>query len=261
MKKIALLLAVLMVLSLALLASCGKKPEESKPDGSAAESQPAEGSKTEESKPAESQPEESKPEESKPEESKPEESKPEESKPEESEPEESKGEQPVLNGDNVALEKTYVISGCGDGFSDGTNTYRAKLTDGKTFDQLTYGDTNNWFGFYSSEKASPSVVSAPGSVGTVVIDLGESKQFGRVRVHLYAAGGSSGIGTPKSIEVEASEDGSAYNEVGAAQIAESASGAIWVEVDGSAAGRYVRVTINMDPTCVFAFIDEIEVIA
>lgn len=252
MKKIALLLAVLMVLSVAVLASCGKKTEESKPEESAAESKADESKPAEESKTAE---------ESKVEESKPaEESKGEESKPEESKPEESEGEQPVLNGDNLALGKSYVISGCGEGFSDGTNIYQANLTDGAAFEQLTYSNTNNWFGFYSSDKGSPSVVSAPGSVGTVVIDLGASAGFGKVRVHIFAAGGASGIGTPKSIEVEASEDGNTYNEFGATQIDESASNAVWIEVDGSATGRYVRVTINMDPSCVFAFINEIEVI-
>jgi|GEM_PF-2836800 len=257
MKKIALLLAVLMVLSVAVLASCGKKIEESKPEESAAESKADESKPAEESKTAE----ESKVEESKPaEESKGEESKPEESKPEESKPEESEGEQPVLNGDNLALGKSYVISGCGEGFSDGTNIYQANLTDGAAFEQLTYKNTNNWFGFYSSDKGSPSVVNAPGSVGTVVIDLGASAGFGKVRVHIFAAGGTSGIGTPKSIEVEASEDGNTYNEFGATQIDESASNAVWIEVDGSATGRYVRVTINMDPSCVFAFINEIEVI-
>ena len=256
MKKIALLLALLMVLSVAVLASCGKNPEDSKPEESAAESKPAEESKPEESA-AESQPAaESEDEESKP----AEESVDEESKPEESKPEESKDEQPVLEGNNLALNKSYVISGCGEGFSDGANIYQANLTDGAAYEQLTYSNTNNWFGFYSSDKGSPSVVSAPGSVGTVVIDLGASGTFGKVRVHLSAAGGASGIGTPKSIEVEASEDGNTYNEFGATQIDDSASNAVWIEVDGSATGRYVRVTINMDPTCVFAFLNEIEVI-
>ena len=253
MKKLALLLALIMVLSVAVLASCGKTGEESKPEESAVES------KAEESKETESKAEESK------EESKAEESV-EESKEEESEPEESKAEEsaePVqVNGENIALNKSYTISGCGNGYADGAGTvYQAPLTDGNAIDQLTYGDSNNWFGFYSSEKASPDKISAPGSVGTVVIDLGEAKQFGRIRVHLYAAGGTSGIGTPKSIEVDVSEDGSNYNELGAKQIDASATGAIWVEIDGSANARYVRVTINMDPTCVFMFLNEIEVIA
>ena len=256
MKKLALLLALIMVLSAAVLASCGKQPEESKPEESAVESK----EETAESK------EESKAEESKAEESKAEESQAEESKAEESQAEESKAEESAepaqLNGDNIALNKTYTISGCGNGYTDGAGTvYQAPLTDGNAIDQLTYGDSNNWFGFYSSEKASPDKISAPGSVGTVVIDLGEAKQFGRVRVHLYAAGGTSGIGTPKSIEVDVSEDGSNYSEFSAKQIDTSASGAIWVEIDGSANARYVRVTVNMDPACVFMFLNEIEVIA
>ncbi|MBR0232125.1 MAG: discoidin domain-containing protein [Clostridia bacterium] len=240
MKKIALLLALLMILSVAVLASCGKKPEESKPEESTAESKPAETSK-EESKPAETSKEESKPaEESKPEE--------ESSEDEPSEDVPSTAE-PDVSGTNVALNKNYTLSG------DVASGYNAKLTDGKTYDSEVTNATDPddglcyWWGFNSTNTVDGFAV--------VTIDLGEATNINTIRVHHGVLSGWA-VMPWKSFKFSVSTDGANFTAVAALPQGDTADGCYWAEAGFEAVeARYVKVELELNPA--WGFINEIEV--
>lgn len=254
MKKLAILLCLVMVFA-AVLSACGESGTESKADSSAASeaaSEAANESKDSASSEAEAEQSAEDPASS-------------EAEAEQSEPAEQSEEAPVTPGDgeNIALSKAYTISGCGKGYTtaDGATVYNADLTDGVAHDVLTYGNTNNWFGFYNSATADASVVSAPGGIGTAIIDLGASAAFKKVRIHVCTPG-NAGIGTPTLIEVDASDDGNGFTDFGSTSDFDESNGnnGYWVEITGEGTGRYVRVTVSMDPGGVFMFLNEIEVI-
>ena len=237
MKKIALLLALLMILSVAVLASCGKKTEESKPEESAVES------KAEESK-----------EESKAEESKAEESKAEESE-EESEPEESSEEEipsaadPDLDGTNVALGKEYTLSGAVN------ETYNAKLTDGKAYDEAVTNTTDPddglcyWCGFNSANVTDGFAI--------ITIDLGEATSINTIRVH-HGVLADWAVMPWKSYKFSVSTDGANFTAVAALPQGETDNGTYWAEAGFEAVeARYVKVELELNPA--WSFINEIEV--
>ena len=237
MKKIALLLALLMILSVAVLASCGKKTEESKPEESAVES------KAEESK-----------EESKAEESKAEESKAEESE-EESEPEESSEEEipsaadPDLDGTNVALGKEYTLSGAVN------ETYNAKLTDGKAYDEAVTNATDPddglcyWCGFNSANVTDGFAI--------ITIDLGEATSINTIRVH-HGVLDDWAVMPWKSYKFSVSTDGANFTAVAALPQGETDNGTYWAEAGFEAVeARYVKVELELNPA--WSFINEIEV--
>ena len=178
-------------------------------------------------------------------------------------PAEEGGKVVITKGENVALNKTYEISGCGE-----RTTYYAKLTDGKAVDHVCQdkeGDAayfNNhaeWFGFYCNG-TDASVINAPDKVGTATIDLTKATDIYSVKVNVFD-GDMWGIVAPASVAVAFSNDGTTYTEDITVDVTGSSetNHASWLEfvLDEVVTAQYVKVTVNLNGT--FAFINEIEV--
>ncbi|MBO4277199.1 MAG: discoidin domain-containing protein, partial [Clostridia bacterium] len=233
-----LLLALILVLTVAVLASCGKTGEESKPVESAVESKEETAESKEESK------EESKAEESKAEESV------EESEPEEpSEEEIPSAAEPDLDGTNVALGKEYTLSGAVN------ETYNAKLTDGKAYDEAVTNAVDPddglcyWCGFNSANVTDGYAV--------VTIDLGEATSINTVRVH-HGVLADWAVMPWKSFKFSVSTDGANFTAVAALPQGETDNGTFWAEAGFEAVeARYVKVELELNPA--WGFINEIEV--
>lgn len=263
MKKIALILSLIMVMTLALVA-CGDKPEESKPaesvENSVEESKPAESAET----PAESSEEEAQSED----ESEPETESSEEAQSEdESEPEtESSEDVPPtpVSGTNIAKDKSYTVSGSGHGKRAGGEwpcNYDAKLTDGVTCEEVAYSNAIDdpnpaWFSI-SADTGTIDGANAPDGVCTIVIDLGESKAITGSRIHMITPN-TAGIGSPTEIEVSVSSDNANFKRVGVATDFADSDTAYWTEFGFTDNARYVQYKISI--TAAHNFIDEIEVL-
>ena len=171
---------------------------------------------------------------------------------------------------NVALGKDYTITGCGMGYENLSgqwpSSYTANLTDGAAHEELTFGETKNWFAFYYSATADSKYISAPGGTGAAVVDLGEVVAgVNKFRVHLGNHHGN-GVADPVSFSVSYSVDGTEYTKAGDFELKDSATteGAViayWSEVvlDTAVSARYVKFEVTL--TGVFAFLNELEVYA
>ena len=171
---------------------------------------------------------------------------------------------------NVALNKEYTITGCGMGYENLSgqwpSSYTAKLTDGVAHEELTFGETKNWFAFYYSSTAAENFISAPGGTGAAVIDLGSVVNgVNKFRVHL-GNHHANGVANPVSFSVYYSVDGVEYTKAGDFElkdstVKENAVLAYWSEVtlDTAVSARYVKFEVTL--TGVFAFLNELEVYA
>ncbi|MBQ9848186.1 MAG: discoidin domain-containing protein, partial [Clostridia bacterium] len=170
----------------------------------------------------------------------------------------------------VSAGKSYTVTGCGTGFihleGQWPAQYDANLTDGVAFEEVTYGTTMNWFGYYwNPELADKS--NSPDGVGTVTIDLGEVVTgVNKFRAHMgngYGAGALS----PKSYTVSVSENGTDFTEVGAFEIKATGEGSefnectYWTELtlDTAVSARYVAFTMEL--AGYHGFVNELEVYA
>ena len=255
MKKISLFLA-LIILTCAVFAACGESTESTsdtpKANSEASEASENESSKNDASKPvSEDEQSESTAEAS-------------------SEPEESK---PALEitGENIAKGKTYTVSGTGTGYIEmesqwGAMIYNASLTDGIAHEELTFGDTNNWFGlYYTTDAQYEDHINSPLGIGTIIIDLENEAAVTGVKIHLgnYA---DNAVVSPTAVTLALSADGEAYTSAGEFEIAETGEGSpnnllvYWSELPvDSVNARYVKITFTLGG--VFAFLNEIEVYA
>lgn len=167
-------------------------------------------------------------------------------------PAEEGGKVVITKGDNIALNKTYTLSGCGE-----RDTYHAKLTDGAAKAELSYNH-DEWFGFYCNG-SDQSIINAPDKLGHVIIDLGASYDIFGVSVNFVDLAGGSGINAPTAVNAYLSADGETWSDPVALNIptdtTEGVSYAVAGEVSGSA--RYVKVDVALGGT--FAFLNEIEV--
>ena len=171
---------------------------------------------------------------------------------------------------NVALNKEYTITGCGMGYENLSgqwpSSYTAKLTDGAAHEELTFGETKNWFAFYYNDGAAENLISAPGGTGAAVIDLGSVVNgVNKFRVHL-GNHHDNGVADPVSFSVYYSVDGVEYTKAGDFELKDSAVPenavlAYWSEVtlDTAVSARYVKFEVVL--TGVFAFLNELEVYA
>ncbi|MBR2915450.1 MAG: discoidin domain-containing protein, partial [Clostridia bacterium] len=171
---------------------------------------------------------------------------------------------------NVALNKEYTITGCGMGYENLSgqwpSSYTAKLTDGAAHEELTFGETKNWFAFYYNDGAAENLISAPGGTGAAVIDLGSVVNgVNKFRVHL-GNHHANGVADPVSFSVYYSVDGVEYTKAGDFELKDSAVSenavlAYWSEVtlDTAVSARYVKFEVVL--TGVFAFLNELEVYA
>ena len=249
MKKIAFILALVMVFAVALVA-CDETPAESNP----AESTPAE------STPAESTPVESTPDE---------ESVPAESTPDESTPDEESQAPAAEVGELVSVGKTYTATqqfrqgGADVGWGWDENAPVAypdeegvSLTDGVK--EPTEEDDYSaaiWAGY-------SYLVPDYAGAHVFVIDLGEAMSLAQVSVWYGTEVLSNGIGCKNStISVRISEDGENWTEVGS--VATGAEDELTLKVkefkvNFSGSGRYVEISVARDG---WAFLSELEVYA
>ena len=153
-------------------------------------------------------------------------------------------------GENLALNKSYTVSGSGVGFAP----YNADLTDGKQSAAMSYDD--NWFAFYHNATADASVINAPGGVGSVVIDLGKVYSLTGVNASLVNKAASS-VAQPNAVNVYLSEDGENFTPAGAMPLTDAEQNAYWsfAQIEGDA--RYVKIEFTLSDY--FAFVNEIEV--
>ena len=235
MKKLALILALVMVFALSLVA-CDETPAESTP----AESTPAESTPVEnESTPVEN-----------------------ESTPAENESEPAEESDTAGETVNLAEGKTYTYTDTGlyyitwDEKWTVSKNAAACLTDGVTVgENVYYGDASmlGWGG----EAASP----------VVTIDLGDEKNINELK--LYAFGGMDGIALPAAVTVEVSSDGENWTEVTciSAKTDEVTSELSWVtgtlsEITltptGAVKAQFVKLTFTKEGN--FVFLSEIQVL-
>ncbi|MBQ9847524.1 MAG: hypothetical protein IJO64_00500, partial [Clostridia bacterium] len=169
----------------------------------------------------------------------------------------------------VSQGKSYTVTGNGHGYisADKSSDYDANLTDGVAEEELTFGTTKNWFGFYFNQSADASLVNCPDGIGELVIDLEEVVGgINKFRAHL-GNHFANGVPSPESITVSVSENGTDYTEVGGFTFKETGEGSehnvtsYWTEIvlDNAVSARYVKFTVDLNG--VFCFANEFEVYA
>ena len=259
MKKLSLVLALVLVLTCALVA-CGGETENSSTPASSTASSKVESSAVESSTPAESS--ESAVESSTPAES----STPVESSDET--PVESSDETPVESTEdpseapsepdeepgeitNLALGVSYDAKGFQNTDEWGTANYTANLTDGAAATELTFD--NNWFAFSTSEGTNG--LNAPGGVGKVTLDLGKVCTLSSFKVNALLGDTqmSSGIKAPAKIAVYVDDQliGELKTE------SKATDGGDWYVLNAGAKGQKVTFEVTFDG--LFAFVNELEV--
>ncbi len=129
--------------------------------------------------------------------------------------------------------------------------YTANLTDGAAATELTFD--NNWFAFCPSE--GDNGINAPDGVGAVTIDLGSVTNITAIKVNTLMGDTQNGSGINAPAKMVAYVDGV---EVGAITTDSKATdGAVWWTLNTAAKGQNVKVEVTLNGT--FAFINEIEV--
>ncbi len=255
MKKLSLVLALVLVLTCAVLAACGGDEDTSSAATSSTAATSKEESKTESK--AESK----------------EEAVSSEAPAESSEeaPAESSEEAPAeITGENIAPDATYTYSqlykqGGADvewGWDDtAAVTYDDEggvtLNDGLFASELGFDAATvpEWAGFHAK---APDYATT--GYHWVTFDLGEAKDITGARVYVGTADLGGGIAAPNSIEVFVSADGNEWTSVGSAIPAnvttEDGTGTECVEIAGAGNGQYVQIRLIGEAWC---FVSEIEI--
>ena len=245
MKKLSLILALVLVVSCALVACGGDEEASSTPEteSSAAATEESSVAATESSDAAVESTEESAEEST-------------EASAEEST--EASEDGTIVEGGNVAAGRPYTISGSG---TPGAQ-YAANLTDGIAGED-THAYDATWFGFYANPGMDPSVLNSPEGKGYVIIDLGEKKDLSQVRIHC-GNNEPSGVHSPAWFDVKVSDstDVDSFEYVAEVPVkdsttAEFADMAYWAEVDVNTSGRYVMISVQVNGT--WCWINEIEI--
>ena len=266
MKKLSLMLALVLVLTCVLVA-CGDETETSSTpatESSVAATESSEAATEESSEAATEESSEAATEESSEaatEESSEavteESSEAEEStEPEDDTPNVEPGDAITTEGTNVALNKSYTISGTG----VGRDIYTAPLTDGQANSVMAYDGT--WFAFYCNGTDN-SILNAPDKQGYVIIDLGAEKDINAIRIN-FANNTGAGICSPEKVTVSFSNDGTTFEKAGrmplyiaSADDTTHDNKVYWSELEVEGTARYVKVDITLIGT--FVFLNEIEV--
>ena len=172
-----------------------------------------------------------------------------------------------IDGLNIAEGATCTIVG-GPVEGDPTtklpdSVYNASLTDGVASEDKSYD--NSWFAFHANNGANDNATTGEvdgvtTKIGKAVIDLGETKEFNKVRAHCWAAG-VSGIGVFSDIVLYISDDNTNWEEVG--YLILGPEGEIyWAETSDSMpaqSARYVMLEYRW-PVGAWGFTNEIQVI-
>ncbi|MBP5231456.1 MAG: discoidin domain-containing protein [Clostridia bacterium] len=263
MKKIAILLAVAMLLGIFALAACTPAPAESsnEPAPAASSEEPAPEPSSEEPAPEPSS-EEPAPEPSS-----------EEPAPEPSSEEPAPGDDSDDAGDPAGADPTTVktstdvskVSGDnlalnaslkGPAVNTANPDYCANLTDGKASTTITYD--NNWFGLYYQDGKDSN---AKDGEAKFVVDLGEVKSIAVIRANFFL-GAVSGIQSPDTVKFEVSEDGKKFVSLGKQSLNnapenDTTIGWVGYSLEENVNAQYVRMTVKVRG--VWTFLNEIEV--
>ncbi len=154
------------------------------------------------------------------------------------------------NGANVALNKSYTISGIGN-----RDAYYGNITDGVVAVGLGEDKESVWFGFYENG-ANPT--NAPDKIGYFIIDLENAYSLTSVKAHLINKD-AWGIGVPVSAKAYISIDGTNFTEAGELEIDSTDGVEYWTEVEVTGNARYVKFELTLSTS--FAFVSEVEVYA
>ena len=257
MKKLSIMLALLLVLSLALVACGGEEEASSTPEAESSVAATESSEAATESSEATTESSDAATEESS--EAVVEDSS--EPEAETSEPEDDgenvePGEAISVEGTNVALNAKYTISGTG----VGRDKYNAPLTDGQANSVMAYDNT--WFAFYCNGN-DPTILNAPDKQGYVIIDLGAEKSINAIRIN-FANNTGAGISSAEKVIVSFSNDGESFEKAGRMPLyiatkedTTNDNKVYWSELEVEGTARYVKVDITLIDT--FVFLNEIEV--
>lgn len=168
--------------------------------------------------------------------------------------EDNKKEEVEMKGKLVSSNLEYTLSGL---LGTGYGNYKAKLTDGKYTEALSYD--SNWFSFFNNPSLPAEQLNTENGIGYLIIDLGEEKDLTGVRAHI-CNGGEAGINAPIAASVSISSDGEAFTEVASLPIDGDERAIYWSGADITGkSGRYVKFTFQ--PNGLFVFLNEVEVYA
>ena len=149
---------------------------------------------------------------------------------------------------NVALNKTYEISGIGN-----RDSYYGNVTDGIAVMNLGNNKNAEWFGFYNNGNYP---TNAPDKVGYFIIDLEKAYDVNNIRVGLIK-NESWGIVAPASVKAYGSLDGEEFAEIGTFAYDLTDGVGVWTEITAEATARYIKIEVTLAGT--FAFVNEVEV--
>ena len=236
MKKLSLVLALIFVLTCALVA-CGGESDESSAASSAVESSSTSKGNT----------------------SKGESSTADDSSEESQAPVEEPKDAIEVTGEVISIGCEYEVPG-GKGviISEGEwpCSYNASLTDGVANPELAYDNT--WFGFNDKPDDDGEANMFEG-VGTVIIDLGEAKNVTGVKANIFT-GGQDGIAPIGSIVVTVSTDGVTFTNPVKLNVPTGTSVVGLAEGGFEAvSAQYVKVVFTKGGDGAFMFLNEIEV--
>ncbi len=155
------------------------------------------------------------------------------------------------NNTNLALTKSYTISGSGLPYSK----YTAKLTDGAMASTISYD--HHWFTFYYNT-GYPNDINAPNRVGQITIDLEKVEKISEVKIHSIDLKGDSGINKANWMKVYLSNDGKNFGQAIDVTMPDAEKNVgFYATAQVNQSARYVRVEVSLNGT--FAFLNEIEV--
>ena len=168
-----------------------------------------------------------------------------------------------FNGTNIALGLEVMNQNNIDA-AISTFWVDADLTDGVI--ETAFGDdtitwqAGQWFGYYCWEGAADC--NAENGVAVPTVDLGAKKTVYGVRANVYGGPGWSGVMAPVSGELLVSDDGENWTSVGKVNVTAGGENCVtWVAVaapEGTNA-QYVRLALTMNSGGAWMFIDELEI--
>jgi len=160
---------------------------------------------------------------------------------------------PAGESTNVALGKAYPEKGYAAGGEWPAN-YTANLTDGVAASELTFD--NQWFAFCTSE--GDNGLNAPNGVGTVTIDLGAETSITKVRVNTLFGDNVEGSGVNSASKITAYVGDASGNFTALGDLtSNTTNGVAWAELNCAGKGQFVKIEVTLNG--IFAFLNEVEV--
>ncbi|MBQ3229650.1 MAG: family 20 glycosylhydrolase [Clostridia bacterium] len=147
--------------------------------------------------------------------------------------------------------------------SNGVFKFGSVLTDGIAQNSVNAAN-KSWYTFQKWYNCTDNI-------GSVVVDLGESKKLDKIALHLAnsnetfeAADGSGKTAAidalaPTKIEAFVSDDNKAFSSVGTFEINGDKNVVYWSELDIDSEARYIKIAVSVNTAGAYALLDEIAV--